>query len=90
MGVPIPKKGDVITVTHVVDGTSWGTAIRVDSVVIDRGTIVITAAMSAGPKELAGIDARLDNQRNTIDRLLHHLQEHCPKMTAGGHCPHME
>lgn len=90
MGVPTPKRGEIVTVTHVADGKSYGTAIRVASVSFEGTRIVIMGQVSAGPKELAGIDARLDNQKQAIDRLLAHLKEHCPTMTAGGKCPHME
>lgn len=33
-----------------------------------------------------GIDARLVNQRASIDRLLKHVQAHCPKLSHGGDC----
>ena len=55
--------------------------------VLERLDHVGGAAVSAHAFE--GIDARLDNQRRSIDRLLVHLTEHCPEMRAEGKCPHM-
>lgn len=85
-----PKRGDIVTLTHVHERTSYGTALQIQSIKVEGDQIILTAKINAGPKELAGIDARLDNQKTTIDRLLAHLKEHCPRMTSGGQCEHME
>lgn len=42
--------------------------------------------VTAGPAE--GIDQRLANQRESIDRLLKHLAKHCPRLLSGGECEH--
>lgn len=85
-----PGKGDTITVTHVVNRKSYATVILVDSVrVKESGEVQITGAIKVGPQELAGIDARLDNQRQSIARLTEHLTQHCPQLAGGGMCPHI-
>lgn len=38
--------------------------------------------------EATGIDQRLDNQRASIDRLLKHLEIHCPRLSSGSACEH--
>lgn len=34
------------------------------------------------------LDSRLGNQRDTINRLLDHLREHCPRLQGNGPCSH--
>lgn len=88
MGIPTPSRGEPVTLTYVKGRKSYGSAIVVDSVSFEGDRIVITGQHRA-TKELEGIDARLDNQRKSIQRLLDHLQNHCPQMTGEGKCPHM-
>jgi hypothetical protein len=90
MGIPTPRKGDAVTLTYVADRRSFGTALKVTSLTF-QGSQVILVAEHVGSKELAGIDARLDNQRRSIQNLLEHLQKHCPQLQgfADG-CVHMD
>lgn len=37
----------------------------------------------------ASIDERLKNQRDSIDRMLKHLKQHCPQLLGQGSCEHM-
>lgn len=85
-----PRRGDVITITHVHERKSYGTAIRVGSVQVQHdGSFTMTGIVEAGPRQLEGIDARLDNQRQSITRLSEHLAKHCPQLAGEGMCPHI-
>lgn len=35
------------------------------------------------------VDQRLANQRDSIDRLVNHLRQHCPQLMGKGSCEHM-
>ena len=88
MSLPTPRRGEPVTLIYVRDRTSYGSALVIDSVKVEGDRIVITAQHRA-TKALEGIDARLDNQRRTIQRLLDHLTNHCPQMKGEGLCPHI-
>lgn len=88
-----PKPGALlgIRVTNTADSTTHNWSFQLQRGVWvpgDRRAYAIKLegqVIAAGPAE--GIDQRLANQRDSIDRLLKHLEKHCPRFVSG-ECEH--
>lgn len=85
----LPKVGEIVTVHHVVDGESYAFAFQVGVIGVEMG-LVEMHGINPTSRRLEGIDVRIENQRQAIDRLLQHLTQHCPELRGSGKCSHME
>lgn len=79
----------IMTITYQVDKKTAAIVLK-PSLALIRGTSIEVIADIRDAGYLEGIDKRLDNQRQSIDRLLEHLKQHCPKLLTGEPCNHLE
>lgn len=79
------KPGDTVTLTYTRDGKTYAQVMQVTSVSAFRGVSGVNGEVTH-EGFLEGIDRRLDNQRQSIDSLLGHLNKHCPKLLGVGQC----
>lgn len=84
-----PEGGQPITVTYTGDGRTVGMVVTPVLFEVEDNYFKLLGPLKHSGF-LGGIDRRLDSQRATIDRLLKHLQAHCPHLidpTRG--CEHL-
>lgn len=85
-----PEGNQPVTLTYVGNGRTVGLVIAPETFVAPAQDYLKLTGPIQHAGFLGGIDRRLDNQRKTIDRLLKHLQAHCPHLidpTRG--CEHL-
>jgi hypothetical protein len=89
MPMPVPKRGEAITVHYSRDDKTYAAVLLVDNIRFESTNTLVITGQVRGAGELKGIDSRLDNQKQAIDRLLDHLKVHCPALTGEGKCTHV-
>lgn len=95
--VYLPRANErlIITATAPLDKPTsvwWTFALSADGIWIPKGAkqeLRLQGEIAAA-KIADGLDSRISNQKESIDRLLDHLKHHCPQLIDGKtKCPHM-
>lgn len=88
-----PRKGEVLLIRGDLNGKNvdWGYKLTEAGVWVpgaERFQLRLEGIIT-GSSFIEGLDARLAQQRENIDRLLDHLKQDCPKLNGSGECPHI-
>lgn len=88
-----PRKGEMLLIRGDMNGKNvdWGYKLTEAGVWVP-GTERFQLRLEGriiGSSFIEGLDARLAQQRKSIDLMLDHLKEHCPKLIGSGDCPHI-
>lgn len=87
-----PRKGEILYVRGDVEGktTQWALQMTQAGIWIPRmdwGIQIVGRII--GSHFPTGLDDRIDQQRKSIDLMLDHLKDHCPKLMGIGDCKHI-
>lgn len=87
-----PRRGEILMIRGEQKGktTQWGFQLSQEGLWVP-GTewgISLTGKI-IGASFPTGIDDRIVQQRRSIDLMLDHLKDHCPKLQGKGDCAHI-
>ncbi len=88
-----PDKGQVLFLRGDLSGKTTQWALRLSGAGLwlphqGQWAIQLTGNIE-GSSFASAIDDRIEQQRKSIDTMLDHLKEHCPKLLGTGECPHI-
>lgn len=85
-----PKSGDLVELRYVIDGRTVSVMLETKNFSIMSGTtgVQLIGKIAGADYAPEGIDGRNERQRESINRLLAHLEAHCPEFISGQVCQH--
>lgn len=90
--VYMPQPNELLSVRGLVDNRTvmWSFNVTEGQWMPAPDLSMRLTGRIVGAEFFSGIDERLKNQRDSIDRMLKHLQYHCPMLAGTGGCAHQE
>lgn len=86
----VPQPGEILTVLGTKDNQTTAWAFQLTTHAGSMQTDLLLRGKIIGARFAIGLDNRLRTQRESIDRLMKHLGQHCPALRAAARCEWME